>query len=234
LRGFPTGSISAAMILVDGNDPVVEALSAALEAAGREHRRVDALSHEAAVSARAKTVVLIEPLPRFDASAPPSASAPPPPHEHERGLRALISAANAPGVRTAIIVTARPDADPELRAVRRSGIPYTILRPLPLVDPVREPARRVLVPRQVAAEPAAAVTHDVVTAAVLDALDGAACGQTLELAPPPSATWLDVLERAGAAPRAVSGWRARLGRWFGAHTLDPRRAAPDARSPAAA
>jgi hypothetical protein len=224
LRVFPTGSISAAMILVTGNDPVVEALCAALDAAGRDHRRVDALSHEAAVSARAKTVVLIEPLPRFGA----------PPPTHERALRELISAANAPGVRTAIVVTSRPDADPELRAVRRSGIPYTILRPLPLVDPVREPARRVLVPRQVAAEPAAAVTIDVVTDAVLAALDGAACGQTNELAPPPSATWLDVLERAGAAPRAVPGWRARLGRWFGAHTLDPRRAAPDARSPAAA
>lgn len=216
------------MILVAGNDPVVEALCAALDAAGRAHRRVDALGHEQAVSARAKTVVLIEPLPRFGA----------PPASLEHGLRALISAANAPGVRTAIIVTPRPDDDPELRMVRRSGIPYTILRPLPLVDPVPESARRVLVPRQVATEPAAAITVDVVTDAVVAALDGAACGQTHELAPPPSATWLDILERAGAAPRAVSGWRARIGRWFGAHTLDPHtldphRAASDAHSHAA-
>jgi hypothetical protein len=69
--------------------------------------------------------VLVERLPRLDTAATPHA---------DRGLRETISAANAPGVRTEILVTRRAGGDPELRAVRRSGIPYAILRPHPLVE----------------------------------------------------------------------------------------------------
>ena len=101
------------MILITGTDPVVDATCAALEGSGRAYRRVETLDAGGAWGAGATTVVLVEPLPRAGATA--SASG--------HGLREIISAASAPGVRSAILVTPRPDADAELRAVRRSGIP---------------------------------------------------------------------------------------------------------------
>jgi hypothetical protein len=199
------------MILVAGNDPVVAALCSALELNGRPYQRVEALDVEQAWSSRATTVVLVEPLLRFGAIATSA----------ERDLREIIRSANAPGVRTAILVTPRADADPGLRAVRRSGIPYTILRPAPIFDPAAAASRAVLVPRRVASAPAQALAADMVVDAIVAALDGNACGQTIDVGPAPGTTWLDVLARSGVTPRAVPAWRARVGRWFGAQTLDP-------------
>ena len=204
------------MILVTGDDPSVDALCAALGKIGRAHRRVEALDADQAWQAGATAVVLIESVPRLDDA-----------RRADRGLREIISAANAPGVRTAILVTPRPDADPELRAVRRSGIPYAILRPHPLVERSTE---LVLVPRELASAQAGAITVDMLVDAVIGALDGQACGQTLDVAPPSGTTWADLLARAGATPRAVPAWRARVGRWFGARTFTAR---PGAGAPAA-
>lgn len=205
------------MILITGNDPIVDGLCSALDSLGRPYCRVDKLDANHAWELRATTVILVEPLPRVAATA--SAS--------ERGLHEFISTANAPGARSAILVTPRPDADAELRAVRRSGIPYTILRPLPVVERALDPHKPVLVSRNLAGAPATAVTTDMVVDAVVGVLDGGACGQTVEIAPPPEMTWSELLARAGATPKPVAGWRARVGRWFGAHTLDvsvPERA----------
>ena len=198
------------MILVTGNEPIVDGVCSALDSLGRAYRRVDRLDADHVWQEGATTVVLVEPLPRMAGSL--SAS--------ERGLREVISAANAPGVRSAVIVTPRPDVDAELRAVRRSGIPYTILRPLPVVEPGSEADPHVLVTRELAGAPAAAVTADMVVDAVIGVLDGNACGQTLGIAPPSETTWGELLARAGVSPRPVPRWRARLGRWFGARTFD--------------
>lgn len=205
------------MILVTGHDPSVDALCATLGKIGRPHRRVEALDAEQAWQAGATAVVLVESVPRLNEA-----------WRADRSLREIISAANAPGVRTAMLVTPRPDADPELRAVRRSGIPYAILRPHPLVEQSTE---LVLVPRDLASAPAGAITVDMLVDAVIGALDGQACGQTLDVAPPSGTTWADLLARAGATPRAVPAWRARVGRWFGARTFTAR---PGAGAPAAA
>jgi hypothetical protein len=204
------------MILITGNDSIVDTLCTALDSLGSPYRRVDQLDAGHAWELRATTIVLVEPLPRRAGTA--SAS--------DRGLREIISAANAPGVRSVIIVTPRPDADAELRAVRRSGIPYTILRPLPVVERARAPERPILVPRELAGAPATAVTVDMIVDAVVEVIDGRACGQTLEVAPPPAMTWSELLTRAGATPKPVARWRARVGRWFGAHTLDAPSNAP--------
>ena len=198
------------MILISGTDPIVDGVCAALDSRGRPYCRVDELDTNHAWELRATTVILVEPLPRVAATA--SAS--------ERGLRDFISTANAPGARSAIIVTPRPDADAELRAVRRSGIPYTILRPLPVVERALDPNKSVLVARDLAGAPASAVTADMVIDAVVGALDGGACGQTIEIVPPPEMTRSELLARSGAAPKPVAGWRARASRWFGARTLD--------------
>ncbi|HTR54602.1 MAG TPA: hypothetical protein VMJ10_28115 [Kofleriaceae bacterium] len=198
------------MILISGNDPIVDGLCSALDSLGRPYRRVDNLDAGHAWELHATTVMVVESLPRVTATA--SAS--------ERGLRELISAANAPGVRSAIIVTPRPDADAELRAVRRSGIPYTILRPLPIVERASDPDKPVLVTRELAGAPAAAVTTDMIVDAVVGVIDGNACGQTLDIAPPAEMTWRELLARAGVTPKPVARWRARVGRWFGARTFD--------------
>jgi hypothetical protein len=204
------------MILITGNDPIVDGLCSALDSLGRPYCRVDKLDADHAWELHATTLVLVEPLPRVGATA--SAS--------ERGLREIISGANMPGVRSAIIVTPRPDADAELRAVRRSGIPYTILRPLPVVERASDPEEPVLVTRELAGAPATAVTGDIVVDAVVGVLDGTACGQTLDVAPPSDVTWSELLARAGVTPKPVAGWRARVGRWFGARTLDASMASP--------
>jgi hypothetical protein len=198
------------MILITGNDPIVDGLCSALDSLGCRYRRVDKLDADNARELRATCVMLVEPLPRVAATA--SAS--------ERGLREIISAANAPGVGSAIIVTPRLDADPELRAIRRSGIPYTILRPLPVIERGGEPDELVFVARELAGAHAAAVTADMVIDAVVGVLDGNSCGQTLDIAPPSAMTWSDLLARAGVTPKPVAAWRARLGRWFGARTFD--------------
>lgn len=78
------------MILVTGKDAIVDGLCAALDSLGRPYRRVDELDAGHPWQLRATTIVLVEPLPRVAATA--SAS--------ERGLREIISAANAPGVRS--------------------------------------------------------------------------------------------------------------------------------------
>lgn len=204
------------MILITGNDPIVDGLCSTLDSLGRPYCRVDRLDTDHAWQLRATTVVLVEPLPRATVTA--SAS--------ERGLREIISAANAPGVRSAIIVTPRPDADAELRAVRRSGIPYTIFRPLPVVERTSDPNQPVLVARELAGAPATAVTADMIVDAVVGVLDGSACGQTLEITPSSEMTWGELLARAGVFPKPVAGWRARVGRWFGGRTFDPSMARP--------
>jgi hypothetical protein len=204
------------MILISGNDPIVDGVCSALDSGGRPYRRVDTLDTGHAWELHATTVMLVESLPRVTATA--SAS--------ERGLREIISAANAPGVRSAIIVTPRPDADAELRSVRRSGIPYTILRPLAILERASDPDKPVLVTRELAAAPAAAVTAHMVVEAVVGVIDGHACGQTLDIAPPPEMTWSELLARAGVNPRPVAAWRARVGRWFGARTFDSSPASP--------
>jgi hypothetical protein len=198
------------MILITGNDTIVDGLCSALDSLGRPYCRVDKLDADHAWELHATTVILVEPLPRVGATA--SAS--------ERGLRELISAANARVVRSAIIVTPRPDADAELRAVRRSGIPYTILRPLPVVEQASAPDEPVLVARDLADAPATAITPDILVGAVTGVLDGSACGQTLDIAPPSEMTWRELLARAGVTPKPVAGWRARVSRWFGARTLN--------------
>ena len=206
------------MILITGYDTIVDALCSALDSLGRPYCRVDKLDADHAWELRATTVILVEPLPRVGATASASAS--------ERGLREIISAANAPGVRSAIIVTPRPAADAELRAVRRAGIPYTILRPLPVVEHASDPDKPVLVARDLADAPATAITPDMVAAAVTGVLDGSACGQTLDIAPPSEMTWSELLARAGVTPKPVARWRARMGRWFGARTFDASMASP--------
>jgi hypothetical protein len=89
-----------------------------------------------------------------------------------------------------------------------------ILRPPPLVDVEALRGKRVLVPRDAVALPL--VTIDDLVRAIRDVIaDEAMMGQTIEV--PPSG--LAALEAAGAKPRVVAPWRAKLGRWLGQPVL---------------
>jgi uncharacterized protein YbjT (DUF2867 family) len=168
--------------------------------------------------------MLVESLPRVATTASERAAS-------RRGLREIIAAANAPGVRSAIIVTPRPDDDAELRAVRRSGIPYTILRPPAVVERATDPDASVLVSRELASARATAVSADMVVDALVGVLDGGACGQSIDITPPPEMTWAELLARVGVSPKPVAPWRARLGRWLGARTFDASNASLAPASP---
>jgi hypothetical protein len=201
------------MILIAGLDgTVLELLEGALTAAARPHRRVDDLDFQTAWEARATTLVLIEELPRFYADAAPRGG----------GLAEVVRAASAPSVRRVIVATARPDDDPLLRELRRSGAPYVILRPVPLLDAMHGASSgdRIMVPRSIAQSRASALPVQALVDAVLDALDAPVVGRTLTVEPNPETTWAQVLEQAGAQPRVVAAWGARLARWFGVNVLD--------------
>jgi hypothetical protein len=95
-----------------------------------------------------------------------------------------------------------------------------------VVERASDPDEPVLVTRELAGAPATAVTGDIVVDAVVGVLDGTACGQTLDVAPASDVTWSELLARAGVTPKPVAGWRARVGRWFGARTFDASMASP--------
>jgi hypothetical protein len=166
--------------------------------------RVDDLTFERAMEHRASTLLLVEPIHR--------AGAPPPPVPASLG--SLVAAAEAPSVSRVVVVTTRPDADADLRRLRRSGARYVIVRSPLLIEAEPLRGKRLLVPRELADMPMA--TPGDVAAAVLGVLrDPDVMGATIEVPP----CGLAALEQAGARPRVVAPWRARLGRWLGQPVL---------------
>jgi hypothetical protein len=177
-------------------------------------RRADRLEFEEAWAARATTLLFIEPLTRFGTSSPPGPSS----------LAGLVQAAEAPCVSRLILVTSRGDTDPELRRVRASGVPYLVIRPAPLVDAgggwhaLR--GRSVLIPQELAHAAAGALPIEELVAAIAAALeDPEAAGRVEQIEPSSPQVVVRLLERAGARPRVVPRWRARLGRRLGQATL---------------
>jgi hypothetical protein len=195
--------IGQRMLLVCGPDrPLLDRICAAVSG---DTRIVDDFAFEQALEHQAVTLLRVERIPRAGETPPEPGS-----------LASLLSAAEAPSVSRVIIVTPRVDADGSLRRLRQSGARYVILRPPPLVDVEALRGKRVLVPRDAAEQPL--VTLDDLVRAIRDVVaDDALMGQTIDV--PPSG--LAALEAAGAKPRVVAPWRAKLGRWFGQTVLAP-------------
>lgn len=131
------------MLLATGADQaVLDRICRSLE--GTPLDRAHHIDFDRAWRAGATTLLHVEELPRL--GGPPPATPLP--------LDDLIEAAEAPSVRRVLLVTARDDVDDGLRALRRSGAAYLVLRPAPLleIDAVREAigGRRILVPEEVA------------------------------------------------------------------------------------
>lgn len=184
------------------------------------HRALDraALFH-ALVDHPGRILALIEGLRRPGTDAPP-------PWPIEPAIRAALGA----GVGRFVVVTSRADGDPELVRLRRSGLPYAIVR-APCAIGLAAPAdalagRRVYVSRAAVDRAAGAVLlPDVIDAAAraLDERDW--IGRTVELGPPADAPpAVALLERAGARPVVVGPGRLRAVKWLGRPTaaLDER------------
>jgi hypothetical protein len=184
------------MLLVAGTDPIVERIRELL--ADEALEQVDDFSFTAAWEKRAHTLVRVESMPRAGVSPPEPAS-----------LATIVQAAEAPSVRRVIVVTSRDDTDGELRRLRRSGARYVIVRARAVVDAQALRGKRVLVPRELASAPF--VTEADLARAAVDAIrDGVLMGVTIDV----PASGLGALEAAGARPRVVAPWRARVGRWL--------------------
>lgn len=194
--------IAITMLLAYGTDRSL--LDHVVHALGGEVRIADQPSFDLAMEARADTILCIESIVR--AGGPPPVPV--------GSLAPLLGAAEAPPVSRVLVVTTRVDTDGDLRRVRRSGARYVIVRPPPIVDAEALRGKRVLVPRTVAERPL--VLEDDAVRAIVDVLrDGSRMGETIDV--PPSG--LAALEAAGARPRVVAPWRAKLGRWFGEQVL---------------
>ncbi|HVY45309.1 MAG TPA: hypothetical protein VHB21_05490, partial [Minicystis sp.] len=122
------------MILLTGEDaPLLEQVSAAFTRRDVAHRRIDADDaaaargnlFQAAFDARADALVVVEPVARKGAE--PAAA-------DDVLLREAIAACNGPTVKALFLVTCRAEDDETLRALRRAGVPYLVLRPAPLFE----------------------------------------------------------------------------------------------------
>ena len=197
------------MLLVTGADQsVLDRVCRSL--ADQLFDRAHHIDFDRAWRARATTLLHVEELPRFG-GPPPVAPQP---------LSDLVEAAEAPSVRRVILVTPRDDLDEDLRLLRRSGAPYLILRPAPLleIDAFRAgiEGRRILVPEEVAREASSSLPLDALVEAIRAALDDPDdVGRVAAVQPSESTSWLDLLVASGARPRVVGRWRAHLGHWLG-------------------
>ena len=199
--------IARIMLLVAGPDQaLIDRVVRHLD--GEAIEVVEKLSFTQALERQASTLLFVESIPRTGIAA-----------MTESGVVAsLVQAAEAPSVSRVLVVTTRVDTDSELRRLRRSGARYVIIRPPTVIDVDALRGKRVLVPRT--ACDAAFVTMDDLVRAVGDAVrDRKLMGVTIDVEP----SGLAALEAAGAKPRVVAPWRAKVGRWFNQPVLEAGR-----------
>ncbi len=119
-------------------------------------------------------------------------------------------------------VTSRAYDDPDVVALRRSGLPYTIVRVGDVVDtPEIDGTPLVLVPSDVGREPF--VTSEETASFVGDLIedDEVGSGRSHELASHEgAAAWADALRDLGASAYVVPAWVALLAALFGVRRLE--------------
>lgn len=207
------------MLILTGRDfPVLERLADALSAAGRSFVRVDLPSplrqdepglFEAAIKRQATGIVLVESLPRPGDMAPAG--------DKELFAEAL-RATHAPGFSLLVVVTSRSEDDDALDALRRSGVPYVILRAPAVVDVgarANLKGRKVLIPEPIADGMKTPPVEHLVRKVLRALTEEELVGRTLSVEFADSEVWVRLLEEKGARPLKVGPLRARVGRFLG-------------------
>lgn len=207
------------MIYVAGEDSnVVEALCRAIGAAGHDFERIedDALV-PGAVFERLHhsrgTLVLVDTLARIAVEPV------------WRDVRLFIDSAAASGCRKLVFVSSRAPTDPCVVALRRSGVPYTVLHVSRLLDIEADAAaqlltsRKVIVPKQLVAETAGSVLIADIASAVLEVLSGKSDGRTLTVScAAGEGSLLSLLNQLGAKT-SLGGMRTMWWRMLGRRQL---------------
>jgi hypothetical protein len=135
----------------------------------------------------------------------------------ERACRSIVV-----GGGTLVWVTTRPESDAALQAVRRKGIPYTIVRAGAVaIVPKHIEGRLVLVPSDLAPAPIAMPGDLAQATAELIAKDEVGTGRLVEVSSGLDARgWASTLRARGARPLVVPRWIAVLLGWLGLPRLE--------------
>lgn len=121
-----------------------------------------------------------------------------------------------------LFATARQDDDPAVVALRRRGIPYTIVRAGGLVElPSDTSTRWVLVPSDLDRAPFSTLDDLGVAVARVVAADEVGSGRLVDVTSHAGARdWARALTAAGARAHVVPRWVAMLAAWLGIPRLD--------------
>jgi hypothetical protein len=210
------------VFLVDHDGAMSDAIAATLAPSRQLTRRpapVDTGALFAELLARrCSDVILVEPLHRLGTTPGSAPGAP---------LAPLVRAISAAAARL-ILVTSRPAGDAGLLELRRSGVPYVIVRVPALVElasGLRTAAEReieLLATPDLLERCAPAIPPGAVCDLVRQALDDEQCaGRTIDLSAqtPERHPLIEELERNGRKVAVVPAWRARLWRFLGRSCL---------------
>jgi len=210
------------LLVANGTDPA-RAIAGELKRREIDHLLVDGpelLQRDEslfmrAFKAKAEGIVLVDELALLGGGEPASPAG-------DELVKAALGATNAPGVGWLAVVTSRPDSDEGLRAIRKHGTPYTIVRTGPVfccqagdIDPA---GRTVLVPKPLAqaASEQGGIAVDVLVETVAATIEsGELRGGRVSCVPPSEQPLQEALHRLGAKPLVLAAWRARLNSWFG-------------------
>ena len=141
-------------------------------------------------------------------------------------LDQCLAAAQSPVRPRLVWVSSQGPLDEEAKRIRRSGIPYFVVRAAPLVPLASQElataieGHEVLVPADLHAPAGGVATPGELAQAVVRAVVADDVGRTIEVGHTGDLAWCEVVESLGGRPRSVGAFRARAGRLMGQPVLE--------------